>query len=89
MIDKNVGKSFSVIIRTKNEERWVGHTIQSVIDFLSGAEIVIVDNNSTDETINICKMFSKPKIFKNDDNSNYSKFIFSKIDLFSSPADVF
>lgn len=83
MIDKNVGKSFSVIIRTKNEERWVGHTIQSVIDFLPGAEIVIVDNNSTDETINICKMFSKPKIFKNDDNSNYSKFIFSKIDNYT------
>ena len=47
----------SVIIRTKNEERWIGHTIQSVIDKLHRPEIIIVDNNSTDNTLHIVKSF--------------------------------
>ena len=42
---------FSVIIRTKNEERWIGHAIQSVLDNLYKPEIIIIDNNSSDETI--------------------------------------
>ena len=36
----------SIIVRTKNEERWIGHCIQSVIDFLDSPEIVVIDNNS-------------------------------------------
>jgi glycosyltransferase involved in cell wall biosynthesis len=75
----SIGKKFSVIIRTKNEERWVGHTIQSVLDFFPGAEIIIIDNNSTDKTIDICKMFSRPNVFKKDDNNSYSKFKFETI----------
>ena len=47
----------SVIIRTKNEERWIGHTIQSVIDKLHKPEIIIVDNNSKDNTLQIVKSF--------------------------------
>ena len=35
----------SIIIRSKNEERWIGHAIQSVIDNLPNNEIIIVDNN--------------------------------------------
>ena len=34
----------SVVIRTRNEERWIGHVIQSVIDHLDKPEIIIVDN---------------------------------------------
>jgi len=63
-MNKNTfGKKLSVIIRSKNEERWIGHTIQSVLDFFPGSEIIIIDNNSTDETLKICNLFSKPKIF--------------------------
>ena len=40
----------SVIIRNKNEERWIGHAIQSVVDFIDNPEIIIVDNNSTDNS---------------------------------------
>ena len=41
----NIKKSdVSVIIRTKNEERWIGHTIQSVIDQLEKPEIIVIDN---------------------------------------------
>ena len=48
---------FSIIIRTKNEERWIGHAIQSVLDNISKPEIIIVDNNSTDKTLEIVKHF--------------------------------
>ena len=78
-MDKSFGNELSVVIRVKNEERWIGHTIQSVLDFFPGAEIIIVDNNSTDQTINICKLFSKPKIFSDNINSSYSNFIFTNI----------
>ena len=79
----SIGKKFSVIIRTKNEERWVGHTIQSVLDFLPGSEIIIIDNNSNDETLKICKMFSKPKIFSKKINSSYSKFIIKNLNNYT------
>ena len=36
---------FSVVIRAKNEERWIGYAIQSVLDYLVKPEIVVVDNN--------------------------------------------
>ena len=45
--------SFSVIIRVKNEERWVGHAIQSSLDFLHGPQIVVIDNKSTDNSVKI------------------------------------
>lgn len=78
-----LGKKFSVIIRAKNEEKWIGHTIQSVLDFLPGAEIIIIDNNSSDDTISICRLFSKPKIFSDRSGNSYSKFIFSKINNYT------
>ena len=78
-----LGKKFSVIIRAKNEEKWIGHTIQSVLDFLPGAEIIIIDNYSSDDTIAICRLFSKPKIFSEGSANSYSKFIFSKINNYT------
>ena len=50
---------FSIIIRTKNEERWIGHAIQSVLDNISKPEIIIVDNNSTDKNTGDCKTFCR------------------------------
>ncbi len=63
---------FSVVIRTKNEERWIGYAIQSVLDHLTKPEIIIVDNNSTDKTIEIVKFFSENPSLNNETN-NYSK----------------
>lgn len=83
MINNSIGKSFSTIIRTRNEEHWVGHTIQSVLEFFPGSEIIIIDNDSTDKTLDICKMFSKPRLFKKKTDTSYSKFIFSKIKEYS------
>ena len=54
MLNKKKNK-ITFIIRTKNEERWVGHAIQSVLDKVYRPEILIVDNNSKDKTIKIVK----------------------------------
>ena len=49
----------SFIVRTKNEERWIGHCIQSIINNFGREEsdIIIIDNESSDETLQIVKMF--------------------------------
>ena len=64
--------NFTVVIRVKNEERWIGYAIQSVLDHLVKPEIVIVDNNSTDKTIDIVKFFAENPNLNNEAN-NYSK----------------
>lgn len=47
----------SVIIRCKNEEQWIGHSIQSVLDFIDNPEIIIADNDSTDDSMDIVRGF--------------------------------
>ena len=64
--------NFTVVIRVKNEERWIGYAIQSVLDHLIKPEIVIVDNNSNDKTIDIIKFFAENPNLNNEVN-NYSK----------------
>ena len=64
--------NFTVVIRVKNEERWIGYAIQSVLDHLIKPEIVIVDNNSNDKTIDIVKFFAENPNLNNEAN-NYSK----------------
>ena len=41
----------SIIVRTKNEERWIGHCLKAIYeqDYPS-FEVILVDNNSTDNT---------------------------------------
>lgn len=58
----------SIIVRTKNEERWISHCLkmiasQSYQDF----EIILVDNASTDHTVNVAKRFAIEKIINIDD----------------------
>ena len=47
----------SVIIRNRNEEQYIGFAIQSVLDHFNKPEIIIVDNNSTDNSIEVVSMF--------------------------------
>lgn len=52
----------SIIIRTKNEERWIFSCISSILNqSYKKFEIIIVDNNSTDQTLNIISQFPKIK----------------------------
>lgn len=46
----------SIIIRTKNEERWIVHCLQKILNqTIKDFEIILVDNKSTDRTIEKAK----------------------------------
>tara|TARA_B110000014_G_C19922245_1_gene477134 strand:- start:130 stop:774 length:645 start_codon:yes stop_codon:yes gene_type:complete len=47
----------SVIMRCNNEERHIGYAIQSVLDFLPESELIIVDDNSVDNSREIISLF--------------------------------
>jgi len=68
MIMMNKNKKVSVVIRAKNEDRWIGHCIQSVLDHLDTPEILIIDNNSTDRTLEIARQFQHDSEISNDGN---------------------
>lgn len=51
-------KDISVIIRCKNESDFIGFAIQSVLDFMYQPEIIIVDNNSTDDSMDVVRLFA-------------------------------
>ena len=69
----------SVIIRTKNEERFIGYAIQSILDRIHKPEIIILDNDSNDQTLQIVRLFSQDKNLKNEKNSNYTDIKVFKI----------
>ncbi len=48
-------KGISLIIRAKNEEPNIKQCIESVVDLVD--EIILVDNNSTDNTLNLMKFY--------------------------------
>ena len=73
--------NISVLIRCRNEEQWIGHTIQSVIDTFDKPEIVVVNNNSTDDSMGIVKMFKRDK--KLDVGKNYTDIKIYDIDGYS------
>ena len=46
----------SIIIRTKNEERWISHCIKRIhTQTYKNYEIIVVDDNSSDNTLKIIK----------------------------------
>ncbi len=49
----------SVIIRTNNEEKWIGHCLVAVFSQKVDAEIevILVDNESTDHTLEVAKRY--------------------------------
>lgn len=53
-------RDVSFVIRAHNEERWVGHAIQSVLDvFGKKTKIQIVYHQSSDDTLEVIKLFGK------------------------------
>lgn len=62
----------SVIIVTYNGERWIEETIKNVLSSTIKVKLIVVDNKSTDRTIQILKGFSKNIILiKNDENLGF------------------
>ena len=61
----------SVVIRNRNEEDYIGFAIQSVADHLTDYEIIVVDNESTDESLDIVRSFNFEPIKIESDN-NYT-----------------
>jgi glycosyltransferase involved in cell wall biosynthesis len=60
----------SVIIRNHNERDYIGFSIQSVLDFIPNAEIIVIDDHSTDDSLDVVKLFTNRgdiKLFKIDD----------------------
>ena len=49
---------FSVIMRNRDEERYIGYAIQSLIDKVGeDIELIIVDNESHDNSLRVVKTF--------------------------------
>ena len=70
---RNKNENISVIIRVKNEEQWIGHAIQSILDNIKSPEIIIIDNNSTDNSLNIINNFKQDEKLEIKKNNNYTK----------------
>jgi len=57
----------SIIIRTKNEERWIGHCLRAVFNqSYNNFEVILVDNNSSDHTVAKSRGFDVKIITIND-----------------------
>ena len=51
----------SIIIRTKNEERWISSCLKSVFrQVYRNFEIILVDNMSTDQTVSKAREYPGP-----------------------------
>ena len=51
-------ENVSVIIRNHNEREYIGFAIQSVLDKIPGAEILVIDDHSTDDSLDVVKLFN-------------------------------
>tara|TARA_Y100000816_G_scaffold290949_1_gene280928 strand:+ start:84 stop:719 length:636 start_codon:yes stop_codon:yes gene_type:complete len=48
----------SIILRNRNEGDYIGFALQSICDFIPDAEVIVIDNNSTDDSLDIVKLFN-------------------------------
>ena len=74
---------FSIVIRAKNEERWIGHAIQSVLDHIEQPQIIVVDDHSRDETIPIVHQFQHDPELNNESSKRYTEITVVQIDDYS------
>ena len=55
---KHNSEKYSIVLRVRNEERWVGYALQSIVDHIGeSCEIIIVNNGTTDDSIRIVNLF--------------------------------
>ncbi len=70
-MDKNVKPKISVLMPVYNGEKYVKEAVDSVLNqSFKDFELIIVDNHSTDNTVNIIKSYTDPriKIIENSEN---------------------
>ena len=48
----------SVILRNRNENEYIGFALQSICDYIPDAEVIVVDNNSTDDSLEVVTLFN-------------------------------
>ncbi len=66
-------KKIAVVIVTFNGENWIKKNLSSLFNSNYPIDIIIVDNASTDETINIIKEFSAIELIQNKSNLGFGK----------------
>lgn len=65
------GKDLSIVIPAFNEEDGIGLTLEGLLEALPQAEIIVVDDGSTDRTPEVIAKFSTVKCLKHDFNKGY------------------
>jgi len=50
--------NITIIIRNKNESEFIGFAIQSCIDFFDRPEIIVINNNSIDDSMDVVQNFN-------------------------------
>ncbi len=78
-------EGISVIIRCKDEERWIGYAVQSVIDFIPKNEIIVINNKSRDRSIEVIKSFRRDPDLRSN-NENYTEIIIQDVNDYSPGA---
>ena len=64
----------SVVIRTKNEENWIGRCLHAVTaQTYSSFEVIVVDNDSTDSTLEIVKRFDCKLVTIGDEDFTFGR----------------
>ena len=48
----------SIIVRNRNEGEYIGFTLQSICDHIPNAEVIVMDNNSTDDSMDVVTLFN-------------------------------
>jgi len=48
----------SIIIRNRNEGEYIGFTLQSIMDFIPDSQVIILDNNSTDDSLEVVGLYN-------------------------------
>ena len=67
MIKTKINPLVSIILRTKNEERWITKCLKKIFEqSYKNFEIIIVDNHSTDNTLKRAQKYNIKSIIKID-----------------------
>lgn len=70
---KNRTRKFSIVILTYNKLEFTKICIDSIFKYtdLSNGEIIVIDNNSTDQTVNYLSRIKEIKLIKNRENRGF------------------